>query len=198
MKPMGKREDILSATLDLIVEQGLHAFSFSKLFARAGVGSGTVYHYFASKEELVQTLYREVSALLDQAMLADHDPDAPLKVQFSALMRSMAVFAVTHRKELALLSACDHAAYIAPEWRNQNSPALELALQLVQAGQAQGVFVPMEPMLAVSLVSMGLIAVVEGLEAGKYVSDQETALAQVIEACWRALALPGAEGKAND
>ena len=46
---MGKRDDILTATLDLISEEGLQSTTFSKIFKRANVGSGTVYNYFKNK-----------------------------------------------------------------------------------------------------------------------------------------------------
>lgn len=55
---MGKREDFLNATLDLITEEGLQALTFAKIINRAHVGSSTVYHYFQNKEELVSELFQ--------------------------------------------------------------------------------------------------------------------------------------------
>lgn len=189
---MSKREDILAASLDLIVESGLHAFSFSKLFARAGVGSGTVYHYFPSKEELVRSLYRETAALLDQAILSDYDATADLKTRFRLIMQKMAMFAIKNGKELELLNACNHSSYIPLELRQQATPALKLSLDLLAEGQATGQFVPMEPMMAVSMISGALLAVISGQQSGKFPSHVDQ-LDQTIEACWRAIAFPAAE-----
>lgn len=56
---MSKKQDIMAATLDLIHEEGLQSVTFSKIFKKANVGSGTVYNYFANKEELVNAVYKE-------------------------------------------------------------------------------------------------------------------------------------------
>lgn len=186
---MSKRDDILTATLDLIVEGGLHAFSFSKLFARAGVGSGTVYNYFANKDELVRTLYLETTAVMDSILLADYDPEADLRTRFEALLRNMASFAASHRRELALLSACEHTALITPELRWNASPALEVSLAIMIEGQQSGAFAPMEPMLAVSLVSSALLGAVRGQAEGKY-KPEVPVLEQTLAACWRLVAAP--------
>lgn len=49
-----KRADILIATRDLIIEQGLQSTSMSQIARRAGVGMGTIYNYFENKEDLVR------------------------------------------------------------------------------------------------------------------------------------------------
>ncbi|MDG0812818.1 TetR/AcrR family transcriptional regulator [Cohnella rhizosphaerae] len=61
---MGKRQDIMDATLDLIHEEGLQSVTFSKIFKKADVGSGTIYNYFSNKEELVNAVYKEARMLM--------------------------------------------------------------------------------------------------------------------------------------
>ena len=63
---MGKREDIFEAGRDLIIEGGIEPLTLSKIFARAKVGSGTVYHYFSNKEDLLDVLYRETAEFMDR------------------------------------------------------------------------------------------------------------------------------------
>ncbi|MBB3128544.1 AcrR family transcriptional regulator [Paenibacillus rhizosphaerae] len=55
---MGKKQDIMTATLDLIHEEGLPSVTFAKLIKRANVGSGTIYNYFSNKEDLVNAVYK--------------------------------------------------------------------------------------------------------------------------------------------
>ena len=66
---MSKKKDIMDATLALIHEEGLQSVTFSKLFKRAGVGSGTIYNYFANKEEFVNAVYRDARMLMGEHML---------------------------------------------------------------------------------------------------------------------------------
>ena len=54
---MEKREKILAAALNLFVEFGFHGTPTSKIAQKAGVANGTLFHYFATKEELVVALF---------------------------------------------------------------------------------------------------------------------------------------------
>jgi TetR/AcrR family transcriptional regulator, repressor of fatR-cypB operon len=190
--PMGKREDILAATRDLIVEEGIHALSFSKIFERAGVGSGTVYNYFSNKEELVNGLYRESMTLMDSELLSGYDARSPLKERFRSMLVNMANFVRAHPRENAVLTALSHSPYIDEELRDQPRLSTQAAFDLFAEGQRNGTLAPMDAKVAMSMVTVALICIVEGQLVGKYPNDQTT-LDQAMEACWRMVAMPGKE-----
>src|SRR5690606_27876447 len=52
-----KREAILHAALELFVERGFWGTAVPEIAEKAGVGAGTIYRYFESKEALVNALY---------------------------------------------------------------------------------------------------------------------------------------------
>lgn len=52
-KIITSKAELLAAALRLIEEQGMQALSIRELAAAAGVSVGSVYNYFASKDELV-------------------------------------------------------------------------------------------------------------------------------------------------
>lgn len=52
-------EEITAAALDLFVERGFAATRLEDVAARAGVSKGTLYLYFANKEELFKAVVRE-------------------------------------------------------------------------------------------------------------------------------------------
>lgn len=52
-------QELLSAALDLFVERGYAATRLEEVAARAGVSKGTLYLYFANKEELFKAVVRE-------------------------------------------------------------------------------------------------------------------------------------------
>ena len=54
-----KRAAILQTTLDLISDRGFHNTPMSLIAKEAGVSAGTIYHYFAGKDELIFELYRD-------------------------------------------------------------------------------------------------------------------------------------------
>lgn len=70
-----KRTAILKATLKLISENGFHGTPMSQIAEEAGVGAGTIYRYFESKEVLIHDLFLEVKREISQAMLSDISPE---------------------------------------------------------------------------------------------------------------------------
>ena len=56
--PQDKYEAILEAALPLFVERGFYGTAVPAVADRAGVAAGTIYHHFASKEAMVNALYR--------------------------------------------------------------------------------------------------------------------------------------------
>ncbi|HYD82247.1 MAG TPA: TetR/AcrR family transcriptional regulator [Paucimonas sp.] len=61
-------QELLAAALDLFVERGYAATRLDDVAARAGVSKGTLYLYFANKEELFKAVVREnMVPALDQA-----------------------------------------------------------------------------------------------------------------------------------
>src|SRR5271166_1320158 len=54
-----RRDQILSAAKRCFLRDGFHATSMQDLFAEAGLSSGAVYRYFASKDEVIIAIAEE-------------------------------------------------------------------------------------------------------------------------------------------
>jgi AcrR family transcriptional regulator len=54
------RERIVAAAVSLFAEQGFDATSVNEVVIRAGVAKGALYHHFASKDDLLYEVYREL------------------------------------------------------------------------------------------------------------------------------------------
>lgn len=182
---MGKREDILTATLELISEEGLQSITFSKIFQRAGVGSGTVYNYFKNKEELVGALYIRTIDLFSDAILKGYDRSESVFLCFKRLLANMAGFAENYQKELWFLENYSHSPFLSETVRNREIPAMTECVLLIQRGMEQGIIRRINPMLCTQMVSGMLNSAVQGALLGKYPMDEKE-LEQVIEICWRA------------
>lgn len=61
-----RRRLILEAAVRVFARKGYHTCRVGEIAEEAGVSHGLLYHYFASKEELLETIFRETwSELLD-------------------------------------------------------------------------------------------------------------------------------------
>ena len=70
-KSEDKRSAILDAATRLFAERGLAAAPTSEISKRAGVAEGTLFTYFETKDDLINSLYREIKLELADAMMSD-------------------------------------------------------------------------------------------------------------------------------
>jgi AcrR family transcriptional regulator len=54
-----RREELLAAAVRVFARKGYHTCRVSDIADEAGVSHGLVYHYFASKDEVLETIFRE-------------------------------------------------------------------------------------------------------------------------------------------
>jgi AcrR family transcriptional regulator len=73
-----KRRAILDAAIRVFARQGFHNARVSDIAAEAGVAYGLVYHYFDSKDQMLNELFTERwSLLLEAGREADRTLDSP-------------------------------------------------------------------------------------------------------------------------
>lgn len=185
---MSKRDDILTATLDLISEEGLQSTTFAKIFKRANVGSGTVYNYFKNKEELVGELYARTIDLFSNVLLQNYDRSESVFVCFKRLLKNTALFAHEYQKEQWFLDNYSHSPFISEEIKNREIPAVIECILLIQRGMEEGLIRKVNPMMCVQMISGMLNAAIQGALLKKYPMEDKD-LEQVVEICWRAFVI---------
>jgi Transcriptional regulator len=183
---MGKREDILDATLNLITEEGLQSMTFSKILSKANVGSATFYHYFDNKEDLVNELYKNCSKQMSEFVIKDYNSTATLYEKFRFFLKRTADFAIEHPDELWLLENYAHSPYISEEIRNTVDPTMSEFINVISEGQRQGIIKDMNPLVCFQIVGGSILFVIKGYLSNKYsLSDSE--IQQTIEICWKGI-----------
>ena len=75
-----KRRVILDAAARVFARKGFHTSRVGDIAEEAGVAHGLLYHYFASKDEVLETIFREHWAiLLDRIHAVESSDDPPLE-----------------------------------------------------------------------------------------------------------------------
>ncbi|GMK44508.1 TetR/AcrR family transcriptional regulator [Paenibacillus glycanilyticus] len=185
---MSKKQDIMAATLDLIHEEGLQSVTFSKLFKRANVGAGTIYNYFANKEELVNAVYKEARILMGEYLLQGYNPEASLYERFKCLQLNRLNFGIRYPKEFLFIDSFSFSPYISPELRNMEDArhSSEVVLSLIVEGQKQGIIKEMDSHLCHQLIHGIISSILKGYYIDKYPLN-EVQVQQILEASWKAI-----------
>jgi TetR/AcrR family transcriptional repressor of multidrug resistance operon len=79
---LDKKAAILKSTLELIKDNGFHGTPISKIAKHAGVASGTIYHYFASKDAIIMALHYQIKNQMVAAMFSQGSTGKEYKQQF--------------------------------------------------------------------------------------------------------------------
>src|SRR5688572_26800642 len=107
-----KRDAILTAALELFATRGFHGTAVPLVAEKAGVGAGTIYRYFESKEALVNELFRREKMALGSAILKGFPWDKPARQQFAHFWKQMARYAAGHQLSMRFLELHHHASYL--------------------------------------------------------------------------------------
>lgn len=102
-KVQDKKILILQSSLELIAEQGFYSTPMSQIAKKAKVAVGTIYLYFPTKEDLINTLYLDVKSNLANYVLKDYSETVPVKESFLRLLHNIIDYFVTHPKEFAFI-----------------------------------------------------------------------------------------------
>lgn len=186
MQKKDKREAILQAALALIAEHGFQHTPMSLIAKQSGASAGIIYHYFESKDELIEALYRRVKTELSQAIFAADEPDLPHQERFPLIWMNLLHYCIEHPQETAFLEQYESL----PEWQYHTEATFdeEAALfQLVYDLQAQGVLKDL-PFVVLSEFITGIVfKLARQISAGSLSLD-DTTLFNIAKACWDAVA----------
>lgn len=182
-----RRDAILDGALHCFVDRGFHGTAIPQIAERVGIAAGTIYHYFVSKEALVNTLYRKWKKEVAQRVLVAFPQGAPPREQFRVLFREMVAFATAHPTEFAFIELHNHTSYLDAESVAVDRNLKEFAVLMVTRAQEEGLLKPIAPILLMELV-FGAFNGMMRANWERRIDLTEEAVAAAEIACWDAVA----------
>jgi len=206
----GKREEILDAALALFAERGFHGTAIPDIATDAGIATGTIYRHFASKETLVNELYRRSKQALIDALTPEDlggvgTPAASLtgrggeprgidlRARFHDLWWRLVGFARDQPLAFAFLELHHHGTYLDAASRALELEILAPIAGVLESGRARGVTKPMPPHALIVTVWGAFVGLIKHARLGYYPLTDDIC-AQVEQTCWDAIASPGFAG----
>jgi AcrR family transcriptional regulator len=177
-----KAELILGAALELFERQGFDGTAVPELARKAGVGTGTIYRYFDTKEALLNALYQRWKSAYNDVVLAPCDPTIPMRARLGIYWRRMTGFARAEPRAVKFMEMHHHAAYLDATSRELSERYLAAATDFLDEGIRSGVLKPLPPQLAAVLMWGALIGLMK-----MYPTLDDTVVAQVEDCLWDAV-----------
>ena len=135
-----KRRIILDAAVRVFARKGFHTSRVGDIAEEAGVAHGLLYHYFSSKDEVLETIFRENWAILVERIHAVEESGGPAREQ---LRHVAAILLRTWRHEPDVVRVLVREIVRSPEV-GQRIDDLEKPIdaiqRIVERGQTTGEF----------------------------------------------------------
>jgi TetR/AcrR family transcriptional regulator, fatty acid metabolism regulator protein len=169
-----KRKAILDAAVRVFARSGYHRARVGDIAAEAGVAHGLLYHYFSSKEHVLETVFRENFGELLDRFRAVEAADEPAGEKLEGIAK---ILLRTWRNDPDLVTVMVREVARTPQLQAQVDEVREafaIVQRVIEQGQADGSFRrDVDARLASWIVYGGLEEVLTGWVLGQLPDGEE-------------------------
>ena len=170
-----RRRQILDAAVRAFAKKGYHACRVSDIAEEAGVAYGLVYHYFESKDAVLESIFREMWGMMVAAINAIEEIEESPREQ---LRKSCAIVLRTWRDYPDVVRVLVREVARSGEQLQREveeiAHAFEALRRIVERGQEQNVFRrDISPRLASWVIYGALEEILTGWVLGRLPGDDE-------------------------
>jgi len=181
-----KKEAIVNAMLDLVVERGFHNSPMSLLAERSGASPGVIYHYFPSKDDLIHAAYLRVAAVKHEVFFTGLTQEMTPREALLRIWLNAYRFYRTHLRETRFLDQYLNSPYCSVGLRMESEHPSQEATRIqkwLRPAKKGGLLKDLPPEAIDSLT----LALAASLAKAKRPFSQAT-LRRIAETVWAAIA----------
>src|SRR5580693_8559014 len=157
-KSEDKRNAILDAATRVFAERGLTAAPTSEISKQASVAEGTLFTYFKTKDDLINSLYREIKLELADAMMSDFPRKKNVRTRLRHVWDRYVRWGIANPKQRKVLGQLLVSEVLTKESREAGGAPFVEFQTMIRNGIEGRVF---RNDLPVELISKSLAALVE-------------------------------------
>lgn len=184
----GRRERLLEVGLRLFAERGFHGTSVPEIAREAGVAQASIYRHFASKEELVNEVYRAAKGMLADSLRSVARVGG-MREEFHQLWWALVAFAREQPLAFAFLELHHHGDYLDQQSRAVEMRVIAPIAEVVERGRVRGVLRQAPAAVLIVTVWGAFVGMFKAARAGYFRLDDDVCR-QVEETSWAAIAAP--------
>jgi AcrR family transcriptional regulator len=133
-----KEQKILDTSLSLFVEKGFHGTSTAEIAKTAGVATGTLFHYFKTKEELIDRLYIYTKESILNEVQDDYDNTKPFKENVKSLWLKIVCFGIKNPYNFNFIMTFHCSPYITSFTKGRIEEKFVELLEVYKKGFKEG------------------------------------------------------------
>lgn len=178
-----KKAAALKATLELISELGFQGTPISKIAEKANIGVGTIYRYFANKEDLINALYIDIKTNSSKAILKNYSKDTPISESLKYVINSTVHYFIKNPTELSFMEQYENSPLITATTHEEVTRLIEPLVELFRCAAKDKALKELPYEILVTLFSGAVISLAK-LYITRKVKLDEQMLNISINAIW--------------
>lgn len=131
---MNKKKQIIITAIRLFVDQGFENTPTSQISKEAGVATGTLFHHFQTKEDLINEAYLYVKKRLASHLIEQVNPDDKFKERMKVLWVGGIRWSLEHKKEIDFSFMYGSSVYITRNTREEYEDAFAPFQDFIKSG----------------------------------------------------------------
>ena len=136
-----KKVLIMECAMELFVKEGFQQTSMALLSKESGVATGTIYHHFKGKDDLIESTYLYVSEQMGQSLLfKENELEWSYEERFKLMWMRSYQYLVDHPKYFYFKDTLNYSPLISPDLKQKANIYFEASLALIQEGIDLGLF----------------------------------------------------------
>lgn len=183
-----KRERILLAARRLFVNQGFHSTPTSAIAREASVANGTLFHYFNTKEELINTLYKETKRSFFTITTAGVENEKNIKRKVRLLWYNTVKWALNRPQDFLFIQQYSNSPFISQLTQEDISEHIGIYYELIDQGKEKGTLKDIPTDLMYQLTTYQIYGIINYLLQHKEFQNNSTYLSMVFEFYWDSIA----------
>ncbi|WP_440946029.1 TetR/AcrR family transcriptional regulator [Methanosarcina sp. T3] len=182
-----KKTAIMDAALKLFTERGFHGTSTAQISKDAGVATGTLFNYFPTKEDLINSLYFEVKGELSQAMGKDIEAESTFQDKLRKIWSNLVKWGVDNQEEFLFVGQFCSSPYITKFTRDEVMKEYVFLHKLVDEGIRAGEIRDFSAELTIAMFYQGSRTVVNLILDSDPSQDENRITEDGFQIIWRGL-----------
>ena len=179
----------MQAALELMAEKGFHGAPMARIANKAGVGAGTIYRYFESKDVLITELHRELEKKIMAVIQEGYPFGRPIRERFLYLLSELLRYLIAHPLHFRYMEQYFNSPYGISLHRDRllgRSGNQDILMDIFEEGIAQQILKDLPVVVLFALAFGPLIPLVRDNTQGFVILD-DTLIRKTTEACWDAI-----------
>ena len=183
-----KRKAILEASLSLITCNGFHGTSMKMIAESAQIAAGTIYVYFANKEEMIKALYQEIGLEINQIIDSCNKPELPFAVNFISIWTAILDFYKKDPRKPEFITQFTYSPYIIDEDNRDSNLLLDPVKTIFEEAKKQEL-VKNLPIASLIALSHSPITALVRMAKYQHIDLMNIEIKEYAQACWDAISI---------